>query len=127
MTQDEFSKILESRIAKMRAVLDSKSREYSHGGDKLYNFKAMAGEFGGTPESNLWGLLKKQLLCVLDIVEDRLPVNRMTIDEKIGDSINYLVLLEALFLEIKTKEGSHGHPVDPQQLFPPEPGPHPHG
>lgn len=55
--------------------------------------------FGGTPAQNLWGFLKKHLTSVLDLVDGSKPVTKAMVDEKVGDAINYLVLLEAVLLE----------------------------
>ncbi len=105
MSPAAFDALLEARIGKMRAVLAAKSAEYSTGADKLHNFK---GDVGGlrlpeSPPQVLWGFLRKHLQSLADTVYlydrgGRLP-SPAVIDEKIGDAVNYLVLLEALFTE----------------------------
>ena len=47
----------------------------------------------------LWGMNSKHIVSVIDMVEGKLPINERNINEKIGDSINYLILLEAIFRE----------------------------
>lgn len=99
MTDHRFNVLLLDRVAKMQSVLGSKAKEYATGDDRLHNFKRSATEFGGTPAQNLWGFLKKHLTSVLDLVDGSKPVTKAMVDEKVGDAINYLVLLEAVLLE----------------------------
>lgn len=103
-TIEEFNQILENRIAKMREVLASKGKEYATE-DRLYNFKRGAEINHTTPQDYLWQLATKHLVSIIDMVEGRLELTPYLISEKLGDSINYHVLLESLFLEIlKNKE-----------------------
>lgn len=99
MRVETFEQILQSRIEKTQAILGNKAEEYAMGGDRLYNFNAAARIDGVTPEKALWGMAKKHLVSVMDLVEGRLKPTKHNIDEKIGDMINYLILLEALFQE----------------------------
>lgn len=108
MIQAEFDKVLEARIEKMQATLGSKGKEYSAGGDRLHNFKvaAMLESKPQTPEQALWGMMKKHLVSIIDIVDGtgrgEFP-SHDTRNEKIGDAANYLVLLEALLIEREEK------------------------
>lgn len=99
MTGDEFNVVLERRLTKIRHVLAAKAGEYATAGDRLHNFKGCSEEFGGTPAENLWGMLKKHLMSVKDMVAGDKPVTAAMVNEKLGDAVNYLCLLEALFLE----------------------------
>lgn len=99
MKHEDFEKILEERFRKSRKVLVKKSKEYSKGNDKLHNFKVAAQYDNEAPEKALWGMLKKHLVSVQDMINDPESVTEYLIDEKIGDSCNYLHLLEALFRE----------------------------
>lgn len=99
MTNGTFKKILDFRIKKIRETLDKKAEEYSRG-DRLYNFKR-AGEIMRTdPENSLMGMFMKHLVSVIDIVETGDYTNDL-LNEKIGDAINYLILLEAILKEGK--------------------------
>lgn len=102
MTHEAFVALLEERIGKMRATLAAKSAEYSSGSDKLHNFKEAARLKNESPEEALVGMLVKHWVSIMDIVNGikwNKPVLIGQIDEKIGDAINYLVLLEALLKE----------------------------
>jgi hypothetical protein len=98
----EFDTILEERLGKIRRVLATKATEYATSEDRLHNFKA-AGELQlCRPEAALVGMLSKHLVSVFDMVRALNWGQRATREqweEKIGDSINYLVLLEALVRE----------------------------
>lgn len=103
MDNATFSSLLKERLIKITKTLASKGEEYSDETDRLYNFKraAMMDE-GETPERALKGMWKKHLVSVFDIIDDLdyevLPSEEL-LNEKIGDSINYLILLEALIKE----------------------------
>jgi len=99
----DFYSLLDRRLDKIQEVLASKAEEYSADFDRLYNFKAAAGMNGGTPGSALWGMLTKHLVNVRDLAEGRLEATPERVDEKIGDAINYLILLEAVLKEEKAK------------------------
>lgn len=101
MTSEQFDKIVEEQIDSIRAVLKSKAQGYATDDDILHNFKAGAKEFGGVPSQVCWGYLLKHLVSVMDLAKGVRIGSREHIDEKIGDSINYLILLKAILLEGK--------------------------
>src|SRR3990170_6357899 len=100
MERKAFDALVEERIKKIRSVLEGKGKEYATDEDSLHNFKRAAELLDSTPEEALLGMLAKHLVSVIDIVKDRTylpPVLHTSpqvafdmIDEKIGDSINYL-------------------------------------
>lgn len=105
MTAAEFDDILEERIGKTRAVLASKAVGYASAADRLHNFKRSAAFTGETAAQVCVGFMTKHLTSLLDIVDAAAAgarVNQETLDEKIGDAVNYLVLLEAILLEGRT-------------------------
>jgi hypothetical protein len=102
MNSKAFNELLERRITLTREVLSAKGIEYSTAADKLHNFKRAAALDGETPEQALWGFLKKHLVSVMDMIDRTsrgLPPSQEWIDEKIGDCINYFILLEGLMTE----------------------------
>jgi hypothetical protein len=113
MTAEVFGVLLQERILQMRAVLGVKAKEYASSTDRLHNFKTAAtlpcAERGynmgsETPGQALMGMLRKHWVSVMDMVNGHAEDVQYTdkqIDEKIGDAINYLVLLEALLKERK--------------------------
>ena len=99
MNNEDFSKIVADRVDKINKVLGAKGKEYSSATDRLHNFKLAATIQCCTPEQALYGMMCKHLVSVHDIVFSGAPVSKEIINEKIGDTINYHILLEALILE----------------------------
>ena len=99
MTEKQFNAMLESRIDSIKSTLSKKSKEYSANGDKLYNFKRAAEVGRTTPSKALFGMLMKHIVSVLDMIESENDPTVYMVNEKIGDTINYLILLEAIFKE----------------------------
>ena len=98
MDTKQFEKVLEVRIAAIQQTLGNKAKEYAIG-DRLYNFKRAAEISRTSPQKALVGMLMKHLVSVLDLAEGSLPPTEYYINEKIGDAINYLILLEAVLKE----------------------------
>ena len=99
MTFKEFEKLLDLRIKKTREVLAVKNKEYASDTDKLYNFKRTAAMLACSDEEALLGMLAKHLVSIIDMVQNKREANYALWDEKIGDAINYLILLEAIIVE----------------------------
>jgi len=98
MTNEEFNKILERRIEQIKSTLSDKAKMYAIG-DRLYNFKRSAEILRCSPHKALLGMFIKHLVSIIDLIEKSYTANSELIDEKIGDGINYLILLEAIFRE----------------------------
>lgn len=98
MTTKEFNKMLNRRLKKIRITLKLKAKEYAME-DRLHNFKIAARMNNTTSEKALWGMLTKHLISVMDMIEGRKKITRERIDEKVGDTINYFVLLEGVLNE----------------------------
>lgn len=101
MTTDEFNAILDRRIDQIHAVLARKGQEYG-AGDRLHNFKRSAELRGSMASDTLLGMLVKHWVSIEDMVRGHLgglaiPIE--LIEEKIGDAVNYLILLEAVLKE----------------------------
>lgn len=105
MTHIDFDKLVEYAVTKMvKEVMCAKSVEYARGGDKLYNFKRAAEVSGRTPLQCLQGMKLKHDVSILDMLDDEtnphIPdVTQEKWEEKIGDDINYLILMLALLYE----------------------------
>lgn len=101
MNQKEFDGLLEQRIAGIKDVLQLKGKEYAFNNDRLHNFKIAARLKGESPAVALWGMAMKHLVSVEDLIYGRLANNRHNVNEKVGDLINYLILLEALLEDVR--------------------------
>ena len=103
MNQTEFQKVADVQIEWCQKTLGLKRGEYEgSGGDRFHNFKIAAALDGESPEKALWGIWKKHLVSLKDIVdgtaEGKVPATNLLI-EKIGDTINYMLLLRGLLTE----------------------------
>lgn len=102
MKTERFNKLVEERIEKIRNTLASKGKEYSTDDNKLHNFDNAARKSGRTREQALDGMLLKHLVSIDDIIEktskDIFPSIEV-INEKLGDIINYYILLEACLVD----------------------------
>jgi hypothetical protein len=98
MDTTDFNRVVTRRLKKIEDVLAGKAKEYAIG-DRLYNFKRAAGILNTTPEKALAGMFVKHLVSVMDLIEGSIESTQAMVDEKVGDAINYLILLEALFAE----------------------------
>lgn len=99
MNNVEFEKILNQRLESIKKILCEKGKEYALNNDRLYNFKEATKMTDTNAKRALWGMLAKHLVSVKDLISDRLEATEYLINEKIGDSINYLILLECLLIE----------------------------
>ena len=101
MTSDRFNEILEETLQKCIDTLGTKSNEYATE-DKLHNFKVAAVIQNCTPITALAGMMAKHTVSVYDLIQKQehgVGVSKEMWEEKIGDSINYLILLSALVQE----------------------------
>lgn len=105
MTPEEFDVLLERRLKNIRFKLGAKAKEYAQGLNRLHNFERGAEIRGCTPAQALMGMMLKHEVSVHDLVD--FPVSseidtdsyNALVEEKVGDHINYLILLEALLKE----------------------------
>jgi len=102
MNSKRFELVLIRRLDLVRETLMQKGREYSSETDRLHNFQAAGQIAGCSPEKALFGMMLKHEVSVRDMVNDLdvgVPINPKVKDEKLGDWINYLILLDALLEE----------------------------
>lgn len=103
MTANRFNEVISERINTCIDVLDVKSNEYATD-DRLHNFKVAAEIQNCTPITALGGMMCKHTVSIYDLIQrqqEGFEVSKELWDEKIGDSINYLLLLTALIEEQK--------------------------
>ena len=101
MTNEAFIVIMENRVNQIRGILDAKGKEYSGPTDRLHSFKAGSLLNRCTPTRYCLSLMTKHLISIVDMVQSDREFTNEAWNEKIGDAINYLILLEALVKETK--------------------------
>ena len=105
MTPEKFEQLVKNRLERCDQVLNAKGKEYSRDNDRLWNFKRAAARLGISPARALLGMKVKHEVSIHDIVDDLdrgvIP-SLEVVAEKIGDDINYTLLLEGLFEEMRS-------------------------
>jgi hypothetical protein len=105
MTRKQFVQdVVQRRVQLIKDVLETKNSEYA---DKEDVFKAFTESlplsFHDTKQAVAWEFMVKHLQSIKMIIEaksktGKLPDEKM-LEEKIGDAINYLILIEGMFKE----------------------------
>ena len=97
-----FNLLVKETFKNATEILTQKAKTYATKEDRLYNFKQAAGLSRRTPISSLKGMVDKHLVALSDFVyahEHGFEVPAEEWEEKIGDIINYMVLLRAMLKE----------------------------
>ena len=106
MTGEAFESLLNRRIDAIRRTLGYKAREYGTEDERLHNFIEAAKFMRNHPATSCLHNMTKHLVSIVDMVrqaEKGNPPSWAMMDEKIGDAINYLILLEAI---LKNRDGA---------------------
>jgi len=96
MNSQDFNNIIDERIEYIKNSLQKKASEYNLDEDRLSVFKRAAAIQHQTPSQALLGMLTKHIVSIYDYVETDGNFTHELASEKIGDAINYLLLLYAL-------------------------------
>lgn len=107
MNQKEFEAIFERQVEQSRETLIAKALEYVDVDDRLHNFNVAAIFQGITPEEALLGMATKHFVSISDMVRKGEAYPAEYWNEKIGDAINYLILLRAVAFEAEAKRNSN--------------------
>ena len=98
MKTPEFNDIITAMLNHCTETLITKAKEYATD-DRLHNFKQAAHLQGITPMQALGGMMAKHTVSVYDMIASGETYPLELWEEKIGDSINYLLLLWAMVNE----------------------------
>lgn len=103
MTRKQFvEEVVQRRIQLITDVLQSKNNEYANQEDVFKAFtEALPLSFHDTKQAVAWEFMVKHLQAIKVIIEEKakkgkLPDEKL-LEEKIGDAINYLILIEGMF------------------------------
>lgn len=96
-----FDEVVEETITSIRKTLLVKGKEYIRNNNPFHNFDVGSDFTGMIPEDYLFALNTKHIASIRDLIEDlydeEKAINIAQVEEKIGDAITYLILLEGLF------------------------------
>lgn len=105
MTRKQFVQdVVQRRVQLIQDVLQNKNEEYAGQDDVFKAFtEALPLSFHDTKQAVAWEFMVKHLQSIKIIIEERakkgkLPDEKL-LEEKIGDAINYLILIEGMFKE----------------------------
>lgn len=98
MDTQTFERLLDEQVGRCKDVLVHKAKEYATG-DRLHNFRVAADLQGCTAIQALSGMMAKHTVSVYDMCESGKDYPIDLWQEKITDSINYMLLLNALVRE----------------------------
>lgn len=96
MKTQDFNNIVDEFLNKTRTTLVKKQDEYNLEVDRLGFFKRAAVMANTSPEYVLYCFLLKHLVSLSDMTTSRKKFPKELWDEKLGDIINYLLLLRGL-------------------------------
>lgn len=102
MTQEKFNAFAKNFVKQTTSVLYAKGKSYAlNRDDRLEHFKRAAEYLSTTPKEACLAQLTKHLISIRDMAcaNDGTVFSPEQWDEKIGDAINYLVLLRALVID----------------------------
>jgi hypothetical protein len=99
MNIEEFEKIKSQIIQKINETISHKRDEYATEHDVLSAFKCAAQLLDTTQQQALFGMLVKHLVSISEMCKSNIDYDLSTWDEKIIDSINYLILLRCIVYE----------------------------
>lgn len=98
MNNKQFISTVNEQIETCVRILEGKAKEYATE-DRLHNFKVAAELLGCTPEQALAGMMAKHTVSIYDMCRGDGDLRMDVWEEKITDSINYLLLLKAILVE----------------------------
>jgi hypothetical protein len=104
MNNEDFKKILNKTINHCVETLMGKAKEYAADNDRLHNFNNSSISTYLTPAQVCCGYMAKHTTSINDMVFLGGEYPPEVWDEKIGDAINYLILLRAVIEEEGSKE-----------------------
>jgi hypothetical protein len=96
MKRSDFNRIVQQSIDHINRTLTAKGAEYADDDNVFRNFEAAGRKLSVTREKALQGMLIKHIVSVDDIIDGKAPYIDAVLDEKIGDIINYYILLKAM-------------------------------
>jgi hypothetical protein len=105
MTRKQFvQEVVQRRVQLIKDVLQSKNEEYAGQDDVFKAFtEALPLSFHDTKQAVAWEFMVKHLQSIKLIIEERAKTGKIPdeklLEEKIGDAINYLILIEGMFKE----------------------------
>ena len=113
MKVKRFNKIVEDTLHECKSVLVKKEVEYATEVDRFDNFKRAAEIKGTTPIEAAAGMMVKHEESMWKMINNPDMVTEKLLKDKLGDLINYILLIKGLMVEHMEKAQ-----VNPVNVFP---------
>lgn len=97
MNLQTFERLCDEQIERCKELLIDKNKEYATETDVLHNFRVAAEMQGISVKQALAGMMAKHTVSIYDLCRNGGSI--ITWEEKLTDSINYLLLLNAMVRE----------------------------
>lgn len=117
MKTDRFNHIIDTQLDACKDILQHKAKEYATE-DRLHNFRVAAGLQGVPAKNALGGMMSKHTVSIYDMCGSEESYSKELWNEKITDSINYLLLLRALIQEDELDKTDAHIPEEPRIIRP---------
>lgn len=105
MQQDKFNRVVKAQADKSLSLLTKKGKEYDNNTfDRLNSFKVAAALLGKNQTTALAGMMAKHTVSVYEMCANPTAYDMARWEEKITDSINYLLILKAMIEEELSNE-----------------------
>lgn len=98
MRTEQFNNIITAMLDNCQTTLICKAKEYATE-DRLHNFKVAANLQNTSSVKALGGMMCKHTVSIFDMINSGEEYPLEMWDEKLGDQINYCLLLRALVEE----------------------------
>lgn len=98
MTTKEFDEVINSTLAQCKDTLINKAKEYATE-DRLHNFRVASTLQDNNIEQSIAGMMAKHIISIYDMCNSGESYSMDMWQEKIGDAINYMLLLKAAVSE----------------------------
>ena len=91
-----FEKLYQKMVEEEIKIGKEKGKEYTHGDDRLDNFKRLGEELGLDPKKVLWIYLRKHIDSICSFIKHNKTFSEEPIEGRIKDARVYLALLRGL-------------------------------
>lgn len=117
MDKNKFDNIVAKQIQICKETLEAKGKEYTIEEDRLGQFYKSAVIRGTTPLDALGGKMVKHTTSIYDMIKHSEGIEIEMWEEKIKDSINYLLILKTLVIELLEKTKGDFYDRRPKTAF----------
>lgn len=100
---EDVQKVFEATFAELMKLREAGQKEYAHDPKRPFrNFESIAADLDMSREYTLWTHMKKHLDGILAYIKGH-KSQRESVVGRIHDTINYLILLKAMYMEQEGK------------------------